>query len=130
MGMIDEIYCDAEMPDDACEVGTCFQTKSFPNPCMHRYWITASGRFVDIDGNVQPMIRRMNRGNDRLGVGTLGGNPRGHSAVFGVDALITCLAANLKPKDSRQTPARAVPVAYCLGFAAYAFAPYALVATR
>ncbi len=51
MGMFDEVYCDAELPDDACEPGTCFQSKSFPYPCMCRYRITASGRFVDADGN-------------------------------------------------------------------------------
>jgi hypothetical protein len=51
MGMFDEVYCDAALPDDACEPGTCFQTKSFPSPCMYRYRITASGRFVDVDGN-------------------------------------------------------------------------------
>jgi hypothetical protein len=51
MGMFDEIYCDAPMPDEACEKGACFQTKSFPDPCMCRYRITASGRLVDSDGN-------------------------------------------------------------------------------
>jgi len=25
MGMFDEIHCDAALPDDACEAGTCFQ---------------------------------------------------------------------------------------------------------
>jgi hypothetical protein len=44
MGMFDEIHCDAALPDDACEAGTCFQTKSLPDPCMCRYRITASGR--------------------------------------------------------------------------------------
>jgi hypothetical protein len=24
MGMFDEIHCDAALPDDACEAGTCF----------------------------------------------------------------------------------------------------------
>jgi hypothetical protein len=51
MGMFDEVYCDAPLPDDACDPGTCFQTKSFPFPCMCRYRITASGRFTDSDGN-------------------------------------------------------------------------------
>ena len=51
MGMFDEIHCDAALPDDACAAGTCFQTKSFPDPCMCRYRITAAGRFVDSDGN-------------------------------------------------------------------------------
>jgi hypothetical protein len=51
MGMFDEIRCEAELPDDACKAGTCFQTKSFPAPCMCRYRITALGRFIDFDGN-------------------------------------------------------------------------------
>jgi hypothetical protein len=51
MGMFDEIHCNAALPDDACEAGTYFQTKSFPDPCMCRYQITAAGRFVDSDGN-------------------------------------------------------------------------------
>jgi len=51
MGMFDEIHCDAALPDDACEAGSCFQTKSIPDPCLYRYRITASGRFVDSDGN-------------------------------------------------------------------------------
>lgn len=51
MGMFDEVHCEAALPDDACEAGTCFQTKSFPNPLLCRYRITASGRFIDSDGN-------------------------------------------------------------------------------
>ena len=51
MGMFDEIRCDAALPDDACEAGTCFQTKSLPDPCMCRYRITALGRFIDANGN-------------------------------------------------------------------------------
>jgi hypothetical protein len=51
MGMFDEVHCDAALPDDACATGTCFQTKSFPDPCMCRYRITVSGRFIDADGN-------------------------------------------------------------------------------
>ena len=51
MGMFDEIHCDAALPDDACVAGACFQTKSFPEPCMCRYRITASRRFVDSEGN-------------------------------------------------------------------------------
>ena len=51
MGMFDEIHCDVALPDDACEAGTCFQTKSLPDPCMCRYRITVSGRFIDSDGN-------------------------------------------------------------------------------
>lgn len=32
MGMYDEIYCDAALPDDCESPGACFQTKSFPDP--------------------------------------------------------------------------------------------------
>src|ERR1700690_417457 len=51
MGMYDELYCYASLPDGREPRGTCFQTKSFPDPCMCRYRITASGRFIDSDGN-------------------------------------------------------------------------------
>ncbi len=51
MGMFDEIRCDAALPDDACEAGRCFQTKSLPDPSMCRYRITALGRFIDANGN-------------------------------------------------------------------------------
>lgn len=39
--MFDEVYCDAPLPDEYCAA----------DPCMVRYRITASGRFVDWDGN-------------------------------------------------------------------------------
>ena len=51
MGMFDEIHCDAALPDDACDAGTGFQTKSLSDPGMCRYRITAAGRFIDSDGN-------------------------------------------------------------------------------
>jgi hypothetical protein len=51
MGLFDEIRCEAALPDDACEGEAWFQTKSFPDPCMYRYRITAAGRFMDLDGN-------------------------------------------------------------------------------
>jgi hypothetical protein len=55
MGMFDEIFCDANLPDGDSPPRTCFQTKSFPNPCMFRYRITAGGRLIDSDGNdVEP----------------------------------------------------------------------------
>jgi hypothetical protein len=55
MGMFDEIYCEAALPDGDDPPGTRFQTKSFPSPCMFRYRITAEGRLVDSDGNdVEP----------------------------------------------------------------------------
>jgi hypothetical protein len=31
--------------------GTCFQTKSFPDPCMCRYRVTSAGRLIDSAGN-------------------------------------------------------------------------------
>jgi hypothetical protein len=41
MGMFDEVYCYAALPDGRDPRGTCFQTKSFPDPCMCRYRITS-----------------------------------------------------------------------------------------
>jgi uncharacterized protein YnzC (UPF0291/DUF896 family) len=51
MGMFDEVYCFAALPDGRDPRGTCFQTKSFPDPCMCRYRITSTGRLIDSAGN-------------------------------------------------------------------------------
>ena len=51
MGMLDEVYCYATLPDGRDPRGTCFQTKSFPDPCMCRYRITSAGRLIDSAGN-------------------------------------------------------------------------------
>jgi hypothetical protein len=51
MGMYDEIYCHAALPDGDDPRGTCFQTKSFPDPCMFRYRVTCEGRLIDSAGN-------------------------------------------------------------------------------
>jgi hypothetical protein len=51
VGMSDEVYCDAGLPDGRDPRGTCFQTKSFPDPCMCRYRITSAGRLIDSAGN-------------------------------------------------------------------------------
>ncbi|MGC2032656.1 MAG: hypothetical protein WA642_21750 [Steroidobacteraceae bacterium] len=51
MGMYDEIYCHAELPDGRDPRGMCFQTKSFPDPFMCRYRITSAGRLIDSAGN-------------------------------------------------------------------------------
>jgi hypothetical protein len=51
MGMYDEIYCHAALPDGDDPPGMCFQTKSFPDPCMFRYRITSEGRLIDSAGN-------------------------------------------------------------------------------
>jgi hypothetical protein len=51
MGMYDEIYCHAQLPDGRDPRGTCFQTKSFPDPCMCRYRITSAGRLIDSANN-------------------------------------------------------------------------------
>src|ERR1700693_1406032 len=51
MGMFDEVYCYAALPDGRDPRGTCFQTKSFPDPCMCRYRITSAGRLIDSAGN-------------------------------------------------------------------------------
>jgi len=49
--MYDEVYCDAALPDGRDPTGTCFQTKSIPDPCMCRYRITSAGRLIDSAGN-------------------------------------------------------------------------------
>jgi hypothetical protein len=51
MGMFDEVYCYAALPDGRDPRGTCFQTKSLPDPCMCRYRITSAGRLIDSAGN-------------------------------------------------------------------------------
>jgi len=51
MGMFDEVYCYAELPDGRDPRGTCFQTKSFPDPCMCHYRITSAGRLSDSANN-------------------------------------------------------------------------------
>ncbi len=51
MGMFDEVYCDAALPDGRDPRGTCFQTKSLPDPCMCRYRITSAGQLIDSAGN-------------------------------------------------------------------------------
>jgi len=49
--MFDEVYCYATLPDGRDPRGTCFQTKSFPDPCMCRYRITSAGRLIDSAAN-------------------------------------------------------------------------------
>jgi hypothetical protein len=51
MGMFDEVYCHVALPDGHDPRGTCFQTKSLPDPCMSRYRITGTGRLIDSAGN-------------------------------------------------------------------------------
>jgi hypothetical protein len=51
MGMFDEVYCYAELPDGRDPRGACFQTKSFPDPYMCRYRITSAGRLIDSANN-------------------------------------------------------------------------------
>jgi len=49
--MYDEVYCYAELPDGRDPRGPCFQTKSFPDPCVCRYRITSAGRLIDSANN-------------------------------------------------------------------------------
>jgi len=49
--VFDEVYCYAKLPDGRDPRGTCFQTKSFPDPCMCRYRITSAGRLIDSANN-------------------------------------------------------------------------------
>ena len=51
MGMFDEVYCELALPDGRDPRDTCFQTKSFPDPCICRYRITSAGRLIDSAGN-------------------------------------------------------------------------------
>ena len=51
MGMFDEVYCDAVLPDGRDARGKRFQTKSLPDPCLCRYRITSGGRLIDSAGN-------------------------------------------------------------------------------
>jgi hypothetical protein len=50
MGMHDELYCDAELPDAAVPAGATFETKAFPHPFLYRYRITKVGRLIDAFG--------------------------------------------------------------------------------
>jgi hypothetical protein len=49
MGMHDELYCEAELPD-AVPAGTIFETTTFPHPFLYRYRITKAGRLIDACG--------------------------------------------------------------------------------
>jgi hypothetical protein len=50
MGMADELYCDAQLPDADVPVGAMFETKAFPYPFLYRYTITKAGRLIDACG--------------------------------------------------------------------------------
>jgi hypothetical protein len=47
MGMHDELYCDAELPDADVPAGAIFETKAFPHAFLFRYRITKAGRLID-----------------------------------------------------------------------------------
>ena len=47
MGLYDNHYCDAEMPDSAVPPGSRFQTKSFLDPRLRKYRITKAGWLID-----------------------------------------------------------------------------------
>jgi hypothetical protein len=47
MGMVDELYCDAQLPDEDVPAGAVFETKAFPYPFLYRYRITKAGRLID-----------------------------------------------------------------------------------
>lgn len=51
MGMFDEIRCQAPLPDGYDASNEWFQSKSFPDCCLCRYTITATGRLIDSAGN-------------------------------------------------------------------------------
>jgi hypothetical protein len=50
MGLYDEIYCDAEVPNVSIAPSSVFQSKSFCYPCMQKYRITKGGRLIDAWG--------------------------------------------------------------------------------
>jgi hypothetical protein len=50
MGMYDELFCDADLPDSAVPPATCFRTKAFPAPFLFRYRITKAGQLIDARG--------------------------------------------------------------------------------
>jgi hypothetical protein len=50
MGMHDELYCDAELPDADVPARTIFETTAFPEPFLFRYRITKAGRLIDARG--------------------------------------------------------------------------------
>ena len=55
MGLFDDVTCQVPLPDGWDAASARLQTKSFPDPCMQHYTITAGGRLVDRDGNdVEP----------------------------------------------------------------------------
>ena len=47
MGMHDELYCEAELPDADAPAGAVFETKAFPYPFLYLYRITKDGRLID-----------------------------------------------------------------------------------
>jgi hypothetical protein len=50
MGMHDELYIEAELPDADVPAGAIFETTAFPEPFLFRYRITKAGRLVDACG--------------------------------------------------------------------------------
>lgn len=47
MGLYDNLYCDADLPDTDVPPGSRFQTKSFLDPRLLKYRITKAGRLID-----------------------------------------------------------------------------------
>src|ERR1700682_1362704 len=97
MGMYDEIYCHTALPDGDDPPDTCFQTKSFPDPCLFRYRITSEGRLIDSAGNAlepdgyitfyttnqeQPYWMPRSQGRMKLGRGSLGIRDSSRSKVI------------------------------------------------
>jgi hypothetical protein len=50
MGMHDEVYGNAELPDADVPAGAIFETTAFPEPFLFRYRITNAGRLIDACG--------------------------------------------------------------------------------
>jgi hypothetical protein len=50
VGIHDELYVEATLPDAAVPSGVLFETKAFPAPFLFRYRITKAGRLIDALG--------------------------------------------------------------------------------
>src|SRR5271168_1686046 len=48
MGMVDELLCFAQLPDQDVPAGAVFKTKAFAYPFLYRYRITKAGRLIDV----------------------------------------------------------------------------------
>jgi hypothetical protein len=105
VGKFDEVYCDAALPDSRDSRGTCFQTKSFPNPCMCRYRITSAGRLIDSAGNdLEPdgylTFYTIDRASDDSAAARRSAERREYRARFSPGQLQEIVRVNTERADS------------------------------